>query len=537
MNSSYEAASPAIHAVAPRGDVRQPDGATDTERWWLDAAYFPGGRADVGYLPGTEGEIAAIVRAHTPVLVVGAQSSLTGGATPFGGAVIATERLDDIEVDAVARTVRCGAGAVLSAVQAACREQGLFVAPVPTYDGAFAGGAASTNAAGAATFKYGAMRRAVLSLRVLLADGSVLACERGAVRAHPEGWFDVVGLDGTTTRVPVPTYTLPDVPKCAAGYFAAPGMDLVDLFVGSEGTLGVITEVTFTLEPLPLDSVVCWLPVADEPRGLEIAGLLRAAARATWASNDPAGLDVPSIEHVDRRCLELLVEEGHDRAQGIPIDVNDALVLIFCIELHAPLSSDEALDQLAEPEEHPGPLARLMDLLGDDAERLEIALPGEQRQAAAFHALREAVPMCANHRVRDVRQSDARVHKVGGDLIVPFEHFAEALAVYREEFSRRGLDHAIWGHVSDGNVHPNVLPRNHADCEAGEAALLAMGERVIALGGSPLAEHGVGRHPVKQRLLRSLYGDEGIAQMRAVKRALDPEGRLAPGVLFPWQAD
>ena len=91
----------------------------------------------------------------------------------------------------------------------------------------------------------------------------------------------------------------------------------------------------------------------------------------------------------------------------------------------------------------------------------------------------------------------------------------------------------MWGHLSDGNVHPNVLPRSYEEVEQGREAILEFGREVARLGGCPLAEHGVGRSAVKQALLRGLYGDEGIEQMRTVKRALDPDWKLAPGVIFP----
>lgn len=520
-----------IRARAPRGPIVLPSTVEVTERWLVDAAYFPGGRADHVYLPRTEGEVAAVVRAHSPVLALGAQSSLTGGATPVGGAVLATERLDALEVHA--NRARCGAGVALMRVQEGAREHGLFLAPAPTYDGAFAGGSVATNAAGAATFKYGTMRDAVLALTVVLADGSVLDVVRGEVTAHPDGWFDVTRADGTVTRVPLPTYRDPEVAKCSAGYHSAPGMDLIDLFVGSEGTLGIVTEVEFELEARPASSLVCWLPVASEARGLELVKELRDASRRTWLTGDPAGVDAPSIEHIDRRCIELLIEDGEDRKHGIPLDPTDGLVLFFAIELPHEPTLDETIDQLSGESSADTPITRLMALLGDDAERLEAALPGEAKKAGRFAALREAVPMCVNHRVRDARAIHPDVHKVAGDFIVPFEHVAEAFAIYRELFRKRGLDHAIWGHIGDGNVHPNVIPQTAADVTAGKEAILAMGEKVVAMGGSPLAEHGVGRHPVKQALLRSLRGDRGIEEMRAVKRALDPDWKLAPGVLFP----
>ena len=110
---------------------------------------------------------------------------------------------------------------------------------------------------------------------------------------------------------------------------------------------------------------------------------------------------------------------------------------------------------------------------------------------------------------------------------------ADSLALYRRVFDSYGLEYAIWGHVSDGNLHPNVIPRTFADVERGRDAILQIAREVGAMGGAPLAEHGVGRSALKQRLLRDLYGEEGIEQMRDVKRALDPEWKLAPGVIFP----
>jgi D-lactate dehydrogenase (cytochrome) len=144
------------------------------------------------------------------------------------------------------------------------------------------------------------------------------------------------------------------------------------------------------------------------------------------------------------------------------------------------------------------------------------------------------VPAAVNARVARAQATvDPRITKTAGDMVVPWAHFGEALATYREGFERRGLDYAIWGHASDGNVHPNVIPRSFADVEAGREAILEFGRTIVRLGGSPLAEHGVGRSAVKQALLRMLYGAAGIEQMRAVKRALDPDGRLAAGVLLP----
>jgi D-lactate dehydrogenase (cytochrome) len=164
----------------------------------------------------------------------------------------------------------------------------------------------------------------------------------------------------------------------------------------------------------------------------------------------------------------------------------------------------------------------------------ELALPGDRRRSAELLAVREAVPAGVNQRISTAKRTiDGRIEKTAGDMIVPFDRCGEMLELYRRGFESRGLDYAIWGHLSDGNVHPNVIARSYDDVVKGKEAMLEFGRHVARLGGCPLAEHGVGRNPVKQALLRQLYGDAGIDEMRAVKRALDPDNRLAPGVIFP----
>jgi D-lactate dehydrogenase (cytochrome) len=185
------------------------------------------------------------------------------------------------------------------------------------------------------------------------------------------------------------------------------------------------------------------------------------------------------------------------------------------------------------------PLVRFCLLLAEYGvtERTVIALPGDRAQAA-LQELREAVPAAVNRRVGLAkRHVDARIEKTAADMIVPFEQFETLLQVYERELADRGLDAAIWGHISDGNVHPNVIPRTFADVESGREAILAFGREAIRLGGAPLAEHGVGRNPTKQKLLRELYGDAGVDTMRHVKAVLDPDWKLSPGVIFAKVSD
>jgi D-lactate dehydrogenase (cytochrome) len=481
-------------------------------KYLSDAAHFPGGHAAAIAVPRDVAEVPAIVRDARTLLVVGAQSSLTGGATPMGEVVLSTERLNRI-LEIGPGFIRVEAGVPVAVIQETLARTGAWFPPAPTFTGAFAGGIVATNAAGAATFRHGPVRPWVLGLTVVLADGSVLALERGQMRAADIG-------------VPVPAYRMPDVVKVSAGYYAAPDMDLVDLFIGSEGTLGVITTVTFrTLSPIPT-TALAFLPCRSEPDALALVAHLR---------EEPG---VAAIEHMDERCLAILHEDGADRRCDVTVPPGTALALLIQMELPSGTTVATALAQIEDSLSAGGAdttLARVCRLLGSHGvfDETEMALPGNVRRAEQLLALREAVPAGVNQRVGRAQQTiDPRIAKTAADMIVPFERFGEMMQIYREGYGARALDFAMWGHISDGNVHPNVLPRSYADVERGHEAILFFGREVARLGGCPLAEHGVGRNPVKQALLRGLYGDEGIDQMRAVKRALDPDRKLAPGVIF-----
>ena len=528
---------PGADAAADAAEPAIDRSADTTDAYLSDAAHFPGGHAAGVARPRTEADVAGLVRTASRVLPVGAQSSVTGGATPDGGLVLSTERLIQIH-EPGQHCIRVGAGVSLDALQNVLRTREQWYAPIPTFAGAFVGGVAATNAAGAATFKYGTTRDWVEGLTLVLACGHVLDLDRGQVAADPDRGFAVICACGERTVRPG-TYRMPDVPKCSAGYFAAPGMDLVDLFVGSEGTMGVITEVVLRTARRPAAVVEAAVFATDEDDALALVRRLREASRETWRTADPAGVDVAAVEHLDRRCLDVLREDGVDRRLDIRIPDGSALLLLIQLELPAGTSAAMAFDQAAGAADAAAPdsaIARFTRLLAARGwlDRTELVLPGDDRRAAQLRALREGAPTGINHRVAVAKQTvDARIDKTAADMIVPFDRFGEMLAVYRDGFARRGLDYAIWGHLSDGNVHPNLIPRSWADVVAARGAILEFGREAARLGGSPLAEHGVGRSAVKQALLRQLYGDAAIEEMRAIKRALDPDGKLAPGVLFP----
>jgi D-lactate dehydrogenase (cytochrome) len=314
----------------------------------------------------------------------------------------------------------------------------------------------------------------------------------------------------------VPDYVMPDVAKLSAGYYSRPEMDLVDLFIGSEGTLGVVAEATLRVIPLPARCVALVQCVSDGQAVALTAALRREAARS-WRDEGP--LDTSAIEYMDARALALVPDETFART-GVARPAGGARLLLIQLEVRT--TEDAALSRLQE-------VLAACRIEGDPT----LALRGDDRGARRLFDLREAVPASLNARVAAAQeQVHPGIEKTAGDLIVPFDRLEDALALYRRTFEQHGLEYAIWGHVSDGNLHPNVVPRSLDDVGRGRQAILEMARGVVAMGGAPLAEHGVGRSALKQQLLLELYGERGVEQMRAMKQALDPEWKLATGVLF-----
>ena len=485
-----------------------------------DAAHVPGGFASGVATPRDEAEVAALVASADCVLPIGAQSSLTGGATPRGEVVLSTRALTSIAPPANC-TVRVGAGVPLATLQRSVAAAGFYYPPVPTFDGAFVGGTIATNAAGAATFKYGSTRAWVSAITVVLASGDVLDVQRGRVTASRDGWFEIESTVGPVAQVPVPTYAMPATAKLSAGYFARAEMDLIDLFIGSEGTLGIIVDAELRLTQRPR-RLVALVRCDGDAQAVALTGALRdSGARDVPLSR---AFEVSAIEYMDARALRAVPDEAFARAQ-VPRPAAGSVLLLVQVEVGP--DDEAALDRLQAALAAAG--------VADDP---VVAAPDDDRGADRLFALREAVPASINALVAAAKaRTHPEIEKTAGDPVVPFPRLAESIALYRAAFETRGLDYAIWGHFSDGNLHPNLIPRTLEDVHRGRDAVLEIARGVIGLGGAPLAEHGVGRSPLKQRLLRELYGETGIAQMRAVKRALDPDGKLSPGVLLSGIGD
>jgi D-lactate dehydrogenase (cytochrome) len=533
-----------IHVVAPKPS-RGPDGdaplrvQTDPDELSLvnmDAAAMRGAGAAGLVEPRSEAQLGAWLRDNpdAPVLVQGALTSLTGGATPQRDIVVSTRRLTSLEIHPEGRTAICGAGVVLATLQAELANHGLWYPPAPTHDGATIGGNVATNAAGAATFKYGSTRDWVTRIRMMLRNGDVIELRRGQVQV---AGGDVVRVLGSRTfEFVVPSYRTPDVRKISAGYYVRSPMDLIDLLVGAEGTLGIVTEVELRVDARP--QVVTGLVFFGEvEKAIAFVLEMRRASVESRKAGARLGLDARSIEFFDRRCLSLLRDTGKLSEYGVNVPDGAEVCLLFELEVPPHTKSEDLIDDLACASEGRGGsdlAARLMGMLASFGvvETCELAMPDQVRRQRQLSSVREAIPLGLSEWLKQQKKQDPAVHKVGGDMIVPMDRFEIMFGRYYEAFRARGVDVAVFGHISDGNVHPNGLPTSAVQVELAKEALLELAQEAKRLGGSPLSEHGVGRHPLKRAMLEAFWGKAAIAEMKTIKRAFDPGWTLNRGVLF-----
>jgi FAD/FMN-containing dehydrogenase len=431
-----------------------------------DASGFQG-EADRLIAPATEAElletIAAASQSGTSITIVGARTGLTGGCIPQGGWAVSLEKFRRLEICS-GRAI-AGAGVSLDSLQAEAARTRQFYAPDPTERTASIGGTVATNASGSRSFRYGSTRRHILALRVALMDGRVLHLRRG----------DQVDFD-------VPAVALPNTTKNTAGYPLAPGMDWIDLFAGSEGTLGVVMEAELQLLPAPADV---------------LAGIV-------FLISDGAALDVV---------------DAWRRIPGLRmIEYFDANSLDFLRPHYPEIPPRAAAALLIEQEEGD------VDFWADHApEDSWFAASDQDRER--FRRFRHALPELVNDTMR--RRG---FMKLGSDYAVPLARNREMLAEYHATLQGQGIEYVIFGHIGDAHVHVNILPRSPAEFEAGRHLMLHFAKHAVSLGGAVSAEHGLGKR--KAHLLELQYKPEQIESMKQVKRRLDPQWLLNRGNLF-----
>jgi glycolate oxidase len=401
---------------------------------------------------------AVATRHRVPVVPVAARTGKSGGSLAIrGGIAVSFERMTRIlEVRPEDLTARVEPGVVTGAFQAEVEKHGLFYPPDPnSLDSCTLGGNVAENAGGPRALKYGVTREYVLGLEVVLPTGEILRTGRRTI-------------------------------KGVAGY------DLTGLFVGSEGTLGIVTEITLKLLPRPRQVATALVCFRD------LSAAARAVARVL-------------AQGVVPRCLELLDDTSlAAAARTSPFRFPPSAGAALLVEADG---NDEE-QVLAE-------IVRVAELVRGEAEG-EVMVAQNEAQRRDIWETRKFL---------STNLKSLHPKKLSEDVAVPRSRIPEMVARSREIARRRGLEVATYGHSGDGNLHVNVLFDSEAQRPEVEAAVAEVLRAAVDLGGTITGEHGVGL--AKRDFLEYEQGREMVAVQRRLKALFDPLGILNPGKIFP----
>jgi D-lactate dehydrogenase (cytochrome) len=532
-----------IEAGPPRREMTEPpppqavEGAArirdDFSSMLTDESRMPGGTADRILFVRSELQISEALQdcyeKRMPVTVSAGRTGIVGGAVPFGGAVLSLEhfnrfrgaRWDDGEEawcvrvdpgmtleglsDALSgRPVPEGGSAFADAPGTRAREffketGAWFYPPDPTERTARIGGTVATNASGSRSLLYGPTRRHVTALRVVLADGSVLQIRRGRWITDGDVPFQI-RRNGRIVDIPVPDYGRPTV-KSAAGYWSGRPLDLLDLFIGSEGTLGVISEVELRLTRKP---EAVFGGVAFFPSEREALQFVRAA-RADRTIR-------PSVlEFFDAASLRTIYgNAGNPVGEGSPWPV-------------APGFSSAAVyfEQALKKNAMDACLMNYDRLLSGSGSSMDntwgAADEGELKKMAEF---RHALPEIVNSTIASRKRNHPGIHKISTDFAVPDSGIEEMMKWYRSSLDATGLEYLIFGHIGENHVHVNIIPASEEEFHSAKAEVRFLAQKAVSLGGTVSAEHGIGK--IKKEYLRLMFSQKDLEEMKSLKKALDP---------------
>ncbi|HET9234710.1 MAG TPA: FAD-binding oxidoreductase [Candidatus Eisenbacteria bacterium] len=448
------------------------------------------GRPDAVLRPRTESEVIQVLesacRHRIPVTPAGGHTSLTGSSVALDGWLLDTQRFNKLldigrDPDTGHMVAIAEPGLFLGDLQREVEQQDWFYPPDPTSrNEACLGATVATNATGEDTLFYGPTRRWVRELTVIRADGTRRVLRRSAL-SHPRE------------------------EKATAGYYM--NGEEIDLLIGSEGTLGVITRVTVDLIPRP----------AGVSAGMAFFASRRAALEFVVQARQDPHLVPRALELIDRASWELL--EG--RTLGIVWPEEAEAAIVFKQEWES--ASDREARLLAWS-------ALIERQAGSHSAVAEATLFFEGPvDLERLRAVRHLVPSTLNERLLPYREQGGA--KVATDWWVPYSRLPVFLDRWDRATTEAGIPTFMFGHVGNGHPHVNFLCRNAAETERAQTMVLAMCQEAVQAGGGVAGEHGLGK--LKRHLLAVQCDDETITRMRQVKRTWDPLGILGKGNVFP----
>ena len=484
----------------------------ETQRFLEDTSALRDGFTKGVYIPETYEEVIDLMhecaKSKSTITLSGNGTGTTGGRIPYGDYVLSSQAFNKIlsiqkfSDGTGLATVQCGV--LLKDLQETTEAEGLLYPPDPTERLCFIGATIANNSSGARTFKYGPTRDYVDRITVVLSTGDLLDIKRGEIFADEHDEFQLKLPSGKTLHFKRPNYTIPQTRKHMAGYYTKPGMDLIDLFIGSEGTLGFILEADLKLIPKPKQffGVLVYFPTPED-----VIAFVDEARERSVSGTTPTALSARALEYFDKNSLDFL----RQRYPNIP---ENAAGAVFLEQETTPETEDELLSDWFELMEH-------HHAMTDDS--WAALTPDEQQDLREF---RHTLPVLVNEWL-----NTQETRKISTDMAVPIPRFHELMNLYNAECQAHDFPYILFGHIGDGHLHLNILPRSMEEFNDAKILYNEFVKKSLDMGGTLSAEHGVGK--LKAHFLAEMYGEEGINEMLRIKKTLDPDLMLNCGNLIP----
>ncbi len=494
-----------------------------------DESHYELGRCEEIFFPFTEEQVCNIIKEKsnkkTPVTISGARTGIVAGAVPLGGIVLNVERmnlfLDIIHDKDNGWSIWIQPGVRLSDFHLQVENKNIplqndkiaafladhhnyFYPPDPTEESAFIGSTVATNASGARSLFYGTTRDFVQGLRIALTNGEILELERGRSPISPEGLFHLFDSSGKRTSFAPPAYITP-TGKSTCGLYSRPCMDLIDLFIGSEGILGVITAVKIKLVKRPAAILSGLSFFSDESQAINFS--LEARQH----------LMPLSLEYFDSNSLDILrLQSEKDLQFNISEKSKSAVFWETAYD-------EKGLETIYHSWEKA--------LVSHGASMEDTWAGMEWEEWGRLKRFRHAVPELSNSIIARRKAKIPELHKVSTDMTVPDSHLLNIIKEYQNSLQGTRLEYLIFGHIGNNHLHVNILPRNNQELSMAKDIVKYLALKVISFGGVVAAEHGIGK--LKYDLVKLQFGEEGLNEMLRVKKALDPGLILGRGNIIP----
>lgn len=466
---------------------------------FCDSVYFPESVKDLReiFLEASEKKIQ--------VTISGNRTGLTGAAVPKGGIVISTERLNKIiEINKKEKYAIVEPGVLLSEFINILKSYSLYYPPDPTELNCFIGGIVATNASGAKSFKYGATRNFISSLEIMLPTGEFITISRGEQFAID----DKLTIKTNTNRsieLELPEIHIP-ITKNAAGFFCKKNMDAIDLFIGSEGTLGMFTRIKLSLLDYPKSIFSTVIFFNDED---DAFGFIRDSREESYLSRNKETedtIDAISLEYFDKNSLDFLKKEYFH----IPTNAKAA---VWFEQETTPDNEELIIERCAEIiEKHKGNIKDSW-----------IAITEKDR--AKIENFRHSISAKVNEYI-----SLNKFRKLGTDIAVPDSELQHFYSYMTNEVKKNDLEYVVYGHFGNSHLHLNMLPKNNKEFKLAQILYKQFCKEAINIGGTFSAEHGVGKN--KKEYLINMYGSDAVKMMVQIKKKFDPELILGMGNIF-----